>query len=278
LAPNLEVTMWQRWLMGLAALMLILVCRAAGDAKPEPRGWFILRWMEKPNPKGPSTKAAAADVVAFTRVLEYDRASGEAPFAALQPQLREGDLVAYYLPANQARKEILQGDVNKIGYRLLKYGHLAIVVADPARQGELRLFSSQSFKGPNTDEALATLREHCFHVYRLDQWQRVNVSRLREFVTLAHAKAGNWMGYDFSGMFGLWNSNLKPDQPKKIGHDYICSSVVAAALYYAGVELDAVQRGGIGDLVSPQQVVSSKGRLIATPAIELVAETVAAKP
>jgi len=270
--------MWQRWILGVAIILSLRPCLAGEAAKQEPRGWYILRWVEKPNPKGPSTQAAPADVVTFTRVLEYERSAGDAAFAALRPQLREGDVVAYYLPANEARKEILRGDINKIGYRLLKYGHLAIVVGVGGQAGELRLFSSQSFKGPNTAEGLATLREHSFHVYRLDQSTRVEVGRLREFASLAHARAGNWKGYDFTGMFGLWNSNLKPDRPKEIGHDYICSSVVAAALYYAGVELDAARRGGIGDLVSPQQVVASKGRLIPAPTIDLIAENTPAKP
>jgi hypothetical protein len=41
-----------------------------------------------------------------------------------------------------------------------------------------------------------------------------------------------------------------------------------AALYYSGLELDAVQRNGVLDLVSPKQVVTSKGMIIALPDVK----------
>ncbi|MEJ2407549.1 MAG: hypothetical protein P8171_25460, partial [Candidatus Thiodiazotropha sp.] len=164
------------------------------------------------------------------------------------------------------------GDLAKLGYGLLKYGHLAIVVDEQGDSGKLRLFSSESFKGPNTREDIATLKEHSFDVYRLDKWNRVDVQRFHEFVQLAKDKAGKWYGYDFSGMFGLWNSNLRPTRAEEIGHDYICSTVVVTALYYGGVELDAIQRNGIADVVTPLQVVASKGRVIDSPKGELVVE------
>ena len=70
-------------------------------------------------------------------------------------------------------------------------------------------------------------------------------------------------------MFGLWNSNLTPAQPDEIGHDYICSTAVVAALYYAGLELDAVRNWGYLDLCSPKQVVSSRGRILPPPKARL---------
>ena len=82
-----------------------------------------------------------------------------------------------------------------------------------------------------------------------------------EFVEKSQEKAGTWIGYDFSGMFGVWNSNLRPSEAKAIGHDYICSTVVAAALYYAGADMKVSARAGWLDLVSPRQVVMSHGRL-----------------
>jgi hypothetical protein len=96
-----------------------------------------------------------------------------------------------------------------------------------------------------------------------------DVGRMREFVSLSRARGEDWYGYDFSGMFGLWNSNLKPDRPGSIGHDYICSTVVVAALYYAGLQLDAIQRGGIADVVTPKQVVTSRGHFIPLPEVEI---------
>jgi hypothetical protein len=95
---------------------------------------------------------------------------------------------------------------------------------------------------------------------------------LNEFIQLAMKKAGHWYVYDFSGMFGMWNSNLKPNKPDEIGHDYICSTIVLTALYYSGLELDAYRRGGLLDLVTPAQVIESKGRLITPPEATLDVE------
>lgn len=237
-------------------------------------GWFALKWMEKPSPNGPSKAASPEDIAQFTLIHSFDHESGDSAFKQTLNQLREGDVIAYRMGAWEARKKIITGDLTKVGYRLFKYGHLAILVSDPADPNQFRIFSSQSFKGPNLNEGLDTLSTHSFDVYRLDKWARVDKKRLNEFVQLAMQKAGHWYGYDFSGMFGLWNSNLKPGKPDEIGYDYICSTIVLTTLYYAGLELDAYRRGGLLDLVTPAQVVESKGRLITPPDATLDVEIV----
>jgi hypothetical protein len=251
----------------------LAVSAEEGAGPPKGGGWYILRWVETPDTNGVAKEIKPEDRTEFKYVHSYERTNGDAGFAEAGKQLREGDVIAYRLPKWEARKQIfLKLDLTKIGYRLLKYGHLAIVVDDPANPGKLRVFSSQSFKGPNVREDIDTLRDHDWDVYRLDKWERVDVNRLREFVKLSQQKAGHWYGYDFSGMFGLWNSNLRPTKPDEIGHDYICSTIVLTALHYAGVQLDATARKGWLDLVSPYQVVKSKGRLVTPPSITLVAD------
>ena len=248
-----------------------------GSAQAE---WFALRWIEKPAKKGPSTKAPKEDRAHFLRRASFNHIKESAETClARTSELREGDVIAYKLDKVNARRKIfLEGKLNIIGYRLLKYGHLGIVIKDPDDPGELRLFSSHSFKGPNVNEDLDTLIKHSWDCYRLDKWERVDKPRFYDFVSKVRTRAEAWYGYDFSGMFGLWNSNLKPGKPDKIGHDYICSTVVVAGLYYAGLELDAVQRGGVLDLVTPKQVVTSAGRFIPLPEVELTAERPGATP
>lgn len=264
------------WLgiMGFSGLALAtetekLSVQSAEKPLEKPSGWFVLKWMEKPSANGPSKTATAQDLAQFKQVHSFDHPQGDAAFERTLEQLREGDVLAYRLNKWEARKEIFTGKLNKVAYRLYQYGHLAIVVRDPENPSKLRIFSSESFKGPNMQEGLETLRTHRFDVYRLNQWQRVDKARLSEFMQLAMKKAGHWYGYDFSGMFGLWNSNLKPAKPEDIGHDYICSTIVLTALHYAGVELDAQQRGGVLDLVTPAQVVKSKGRYITPPDVSI---------
>ncbi|MFT5128207.1 MAG: hypothetical protein ACI8W8_001816 [Rhodothermales bacterium] len=244
----------------------------AGSVQAE---WFVLRWIEKPAKNGPSKQVERKDRAHFLHRASYNHLKqGAADFMARKSELREGDIIAYKLDKADARRKIfLEGKLNIIGYRLLKYGHLGIVVKDPEDPTKLRLFSSHSFVGPNVKEGLDTLITHSWDCYRLDKWDRVDKPRLYDFVAKSRERAEAWYGYDFSGMFGLWNSNLKPQKPSKIGHDYICSTVVVAALYYSGLELDAIQRGGILDLVTPKQVVSSDGRFIPLPEVEFSVET-----
>ena len=232
-------------------------------------GWYMLRWIEKPASHGASQLASPADQTHFDFVLSHDKQPGLTSFDEIAANLREGDVIAYRMSQQEASKEILTGHLGKIGYQILKYGHLAIVIHDPQDASKLKLFSSESFKGPNVREELTSLKEHDFDVYRLDKWDRVNKARLDEFVQATVKKAGKWYGYDFMGMFGLWNSNMRPSKPEEIGYDYICSTVVVTALYYSGVELDVTARNGVADIVTPLQVVSSKGRIISPPDVEV---------
>lgn len=251
------------------ARLLAIACvfgLSACSGSPKQGGWFALRWMEKPGAHGPSTLASEADTARFEAVLSFDAKDGDARFAEVSRQIREGDVIAYRMTWQDAYRDIAMLKLNKVGYRVFKYGHLAIAIAIDDRAGALRVFSSESFKGPNLREDIDTLRRHDFDIYRLNKWERVDRKRLYEFVDASMAKAGNWRGYDFTGMFGLFNSNLRPTAPENIGHDYICSTVVVGALYYAGLELDAIQRDGVLDLVTPAQVVESRGRLFTASA------------
>jgi hypothetical protein len=253
----------------IAAVFLLALVACAPNAHDQPsQGWHTLRWVETPSSRGVSQQADPKDRTRFDFVARFDQKQTDT-FEAQKATLREGDLVAYWMKKGEARKAIFRGNFNSIGYRLLSYGHLAIVVKDPENPNKLRLFSSQSFKGANIREDIDTLKDHSWDSYRLDQWNRVDKKRLYEFVNVAQSKAGHWAGYDFSGMFALWNSNLKPSHSHKVGHDYICSTVVVAALYYSGLELDAVQSEGLLDLVSPKQVVTSNGRIIKLPEVKL---------
>lgn len=251
-----------------ACLLLIAGClvlpqplRAQVAAPPKPRsGIFLFRWLERPATSRAVQQADPKDQGHFTYAGSFDPEDGAEVFGKVTSGLREGDVIAYRMKRWESLKGILKGQLNQVGYHILEYGHLAILVGDGG--GGPRLFSSQSFKGPNEDESLATLKTHRWDIFRLDQPQRLDHARLREFADLAMQKAGHWYGYDFVGMFGLWNTTLKPDRPKEVRRAYICSTVVVAALHYAKVETSAVNRKGMLDLVSPRQVVASRCRYL----------------
>lgn len=198
--------------------------------------------------------------------------TGFDPAAGLGGQ--EGDLIAYRKDKWEARKNIFQkAQINQIGYRLFKYGHLAIAIRESDDGNTLRLLSSQALKGPNIREDIATLKNYSWDVYRLIRWDRVDKKRFYEFGNLVRQKAERWCRHDFPGVFGLWNSNLRPIQPQDICRTYSCSTVILAALYYAGLELDAFHRSGIGDIITPLQIVRSKGRIVPLPEIAMQASS-----
>ena len=239
-------------------LILLVICLTGTACTDSGRGWLAMRWVEKP--------AYSEDMkdVPEEKRLHFDKAGGytegDEGFAEVKQTLREGDVIAYRMSGKESRDDIAKGRLNSVGYKILDYGHLAILTHVEGNE-TLKLLSSQAFKGPNTEEDVDTLSEHRFDVYRLNRWDKVDVDRFHEFVEKSKEKAGTWIGYDFSGMFGVWNSNLRPKEAKAIGHDYICSTVVAAALYYAGADMMVSARAGWLDLVSPRQVVMSHGRL-----------------
>jgi hypothetical protein len=234
----------------------------------------MFRWVEKPSSHGPSTLAAPEDVAEFQLLVSHDESPDLAIFEQASTQLRVGDVIAYRMDRRQLRHDLLRGHLHKISYGVLRYGHLAMIVTDPVKPDRLRIFSSEGTKGPNIDEDLAGLRAHDWDAYRLSQHPRLNCSRLAEFVSVTLARANRLRGYDFSGMFGIWNANLRPRSPEEVGNEYICSSLVATAFYYAGVELDAIRHRAF-DLLTPLQVVASRGRVVALHDVALEIEDAA---
>ncbi|MCJ8332459.1 MAG: hypothetical protein MJH11_21060 [Lentisphaeria bacterium] len=248
-------------------LLCLVSCASHG-----PRSYYTLRWMESPN-KSTFKDIDPDNLSKFEMIQDYHPDMGEAKYKKSVAMIQEGDVLAYYLHKWFARKKIVLGQLNKAGYRILKYGHLAIVVKDPSDAKKLKIFSAQAFKGPNTDDDLSSLKSHAFHLYRLDKHKQLNFSKIDEFVVHCQKKAKKWYGYDFSGMFGLWNSKLDPKKPEDIGHDYICSTVVLAAFQYSGLKLNAVHRKGFLDLITPNQVLLSQGYFTEQEKLEVKAES-----
>ena len=239
-------------------LDLLMIYLTGTGCTKSGRGWLVMRWVEKPVYSEGMKDVPEEKRLHFDKVGGYTE--GDEGVAEVKKTLREGDVIAYRMSGKESRTDLAKGRLNSIGYKILDYGHLAILTHVEGKE-TLKLLSSQAFKGPNTEEDVDTLEEHSFDVYRLNRWDKVDVDRFHEFVEKSQEKAGTWIGYDFSGMFGVWNSNLRPSEAKAIGHDYICSTVVAAALYYAGADMKVSARAGWLDLVSPRQVVMSHGRL-----------------
>ena len=85
--------------------------------------------------------------------------------------------------------------------------------------------------------------------------------RLREFVTTVTVKASNpKKAYDYSGILGLHNRSATPESPGEIAHEYTCTTLVQAALHYAGKPTCSIHRSGFLDIVTPAQIIRSGRR------------------
>ena len=182
-------------------VLLIIYLTGTGCTKSG-RGWLVMRWVEKPVYSEGMKDVPEEKRLHFDKVGGYTE--GDEGFAEVKKTLREGDVIAYRMSGKESRTDLAKGRLNSIGYKILDYGHLAILTHVEGNE-TLKLLSSQAFKGPNTEEDVDTLEEHSFDVYRLNRWDKVDVDRFHEFVEKSQEKAGTWIGYDFSGMFGVWN-------------------------------------------------------------------------
>ena len=159
----------------------------------------------------------------------------------------------------------LKGKTYAAGYTFFKYGHLDLVLRDPDGGGELVLFTCDGTNGVNSKRHLSDLGDRDWDVYRMKDWIRVDRERLFEFARTSITKAKGAESYDDLSALGLRNANLKPKTQEDIGGGYTCATVIAAALYYAGAELDQTRSSSHIDIVTPKQVVTSKGRFFRAP-------------
>jgi hypothetical protein len=221
-------------------------------------------WVERAFLPRPSRLAEAEDRMEFGLVAEYRRRTGEEGLRKKTALLREGDLIAARLGKVEAGMDLfLKWQKYAAGYTFLKYGHLDLVMREPSGEDKLVLFTCNGIEGVNIKRQLHDLGSRDWDAYRMKGWGRVNIDRLLEFVRISIVQEKGGASYGDLSSLGFGNANLKPRTKADIGGGYTCSTVVAAALYYAGVELDKTRGSSQLDLVSPKQIVTSKGRFTA---------------
>ncbi|MBT8044846.1 MAG: hypothetical protein KJO79_07840 [Verrucomicrobiae bacterium] len=205
----------------------------------------------------------------FTRIASFTK--GDSGFKDVRNKIQEGDVVAFRMTSKEKRNGLLHGNIKTFSYILLKYAHMAIVVRDPDDPAVMRLYTSQGARGPNIIDDIDHLEHHTIDVYRLNHWRQLDLNRLREFVSTSVQKKNKIFAYNFIGMVGIYSNHLEPHTPSEIGDDYMCSAAVAAALHYAGLDLDAVRCCEVFNMVSPLRVITSTGRII--PSQKMVTAT-----
>ena len=167
--------------------VLLVLCLAGFACTQSGRGLFVMRWVEKPMYTEDMQDVPEEKRLHFDKVGGYNE--GDEGFASVMQSLREGDVIAYRMTTKESRGDVLKGRLNSVGYRVLDYGHLAILTYVDGNE-TLKLLSSQAFKGPNTKEDVHTLKDHSFDVYRLNRWDKVDLDRFHDFVQKIEGKSG----------------------------------------------------------------------------------------
>lgn len=240
-----------------AALVLgpVLVVSCAGDGMHRGRLPFTLleaspRAEMRSKVKVKGTPSPLEDVIGHDGGTVPDR---------LREQIRHGDIVTFYMSHEEALGALSKGRIQKIPYELFQFGHLALVVPDPAGSGEKRLLQVAMKQAVNADDGLDYLDGKRWRLFRPPPGS-IDVGRLDEFTRIACERADDpKRAYDYPGVLGWKNSAWQPDTEDDIGQRFSCTTLVVAALHYSGFELDAVHRNGRLDIVTPRQVVRSRG-------------------
>lgn len=227
------------------------------------------RWIEQTGRESKAHEVPEEKQAKFELVARHIKGGEE--FDRIRCQIREGDVIAIWMTDKEKRHGLLRGNIKVLSYMIMPYAHLAIAVKDTGKGEELRQFTSQGMRGPNTLDDLRKLERQTFDIYRIDKHGQLDLERLREFVQVVQKKANRLFAYNFVGMVGILSNHLEPLTPDEIGDDYLCSTAVAAALHYSGLDLDAVQCCEVLNMISPKRVVTSTGRMMTRSEMEAAA-------
>lgn len=239
---------WKRRLVHLALATSLFALSTHCSNRVPHQGRFPFSQLEK----APTPKDSAAE--SMTLVLKHEDPETR-PDASQLEKIRSGDVIAFTMSHRTAWQHLKRGRIQKIPYELFRYGHLALVVPD--EHGDPRLLQVAMKQAVTAVDGLDYLEDKTWEVYRPPS---VDVARLRDFAVQATENASDpKRAYDYGSVSGWKNAPWQPEQAHEIGSRFSCTTLVIAGLHYAGFELDAVHRGGRFDVVTPRQVIESRG-------------------
>lgn len=164
-------------------------------------------------------------------------------------RLRPGDVLVF------SGEDASSGGSAMVAAALGRYSHAAIAFRSIDSARELRVLTADSEEGVVTRRALTYLAGRSFQVYAFPQ-ELLDLDRLARFAWRA-AHLGR-LDYDWSSACLALNSNLIPNALAEIDDEYTCATVVAAALHFSGLSLDAAHCEW--QWVSPGDLVHSPAR------------------
>lgn len=194
---------------------------------------------------------------AFREILRY---SPDQDLTTTIRHLQIGDVLAFHMSHRDATAHLRQGTIQKLPYELFSFGHLALVVENPAdRSGPPRLLQLAMKQAANITDGYDYLADQSWIAYR--PTSPLDHDRLNEFVSTVIIRASSpRKAYDYTGALGIHNRSITPESPSDISYEYTCTTLVQAALHYAGHPTRGVHFGGFLDIVTPAQVIRAGKR------------------
>lgn len=241
--------------IGLSALALSFICSCSQSAIHNGRIPFCL--MEKPPSERSANRKLSGEIQKMEKLITYHAVSNKSELKQNKRKIKNGDVIAFYMSHKEAGKYLKKAKIQKVPYDLFRYGHLALVVPDPANPSKKKLFQLAMKQVANIEDDLSYLDDKNWVIYRPPS---INENKLSEFTRSAVAKSASpKKAYDYSGAFGIINVKHKPSDESEIEKEYTCCTLVVAALHYSGYKLHSTHRGGVLDIITPRQVVESWG-------------------
>lgn len=257
----------------LSGLVLCWVLPACSNKSPH-NGIFPFSAMEKPPGRRSVERKLTPEGLrpqTMAPVARYTPSGDRADFPRHTARLRAGDVIAFHMSHAAARAQLRQGKIQKLPYELFRYGHVSIIVPDPAKplreqqRADLKLLQVAMKQAVTATDSLDYLRDKPWVAYRPPTGS-IDTGRLHEFARESVRKCSSpKSSYDFRATFGLGNGNLAPRSLSEVQDRYTCATLIVAALAYSGFDLHAEKRGGWLDVLTPRQVTDAWGSVRTRP-------------
>jgi hypothetical protein len=156
-------------------------------------------------------------------------------------RVRPGDIIAF------STNDPSSHSSNMLGISFSPVSHIAIVFSK-----ELLVLTADSERGVYIDSLVNIIQGRNFWVFEFPPGL-LDIPRLVEFANRAQFLGR--LSYRWMAIIGL-NPDVTPNTLQDVSDGYTCSTVVAAALHFAGLSLDRAYSG----IITPGDIIFSEAR------------------
>lgn len=243
------------------SLTTLLLCQCSSSVHH--KGVIPFSLLESPTSKRSAESVSQLGTVAKMNLFCHYSPTQSHSFQQLSRHLQAGDVIAFSMSQSEAWGQLKRAKIQKTSYLLFSYGHLALVVPDQTHPSKLKLLQTAMRQTANIGSDMSYLSDKTWYAYRPPAGS-INLSQLSQFTHLV-TRSSKPVSYDYTATLGLTNGNIHPAIPCELRKKYTCTTLVVAALHYAGFQLHSARRYGLLDIITPRQVIESWGSLSPIP-------------